>query len=81
VARKHETGLIVVRDIGRYGMHVISKNVLSVAYQHADSVDGKEYEHDFSGTGTQLLAHPRGHLVLYNPRRRLWEDRVVRANE
>jgi hypothetical protein len=65
------------RDAVRSGGGVLmSRNVLELLYEHAQSAGTQPYKHDFGG-GVRMYAMPDGSITLRHPQRRLWEDRIV----
>jgi len=61
--------------------HMVSRQVLELAYFNIGSVGRTPYVHEFESKGVELWALADGSLLLRHPQHRLWEDFVVPDGE
>lgn len=57
--------------------HLMSRDVMALAYVNLFTKYQGPYEHDFAHTGVELWAMSDGGLYLHHPRVRLWSDYIV----
>lgn len=81
-ARRNPAGGVELRiGSGRVVGQLMSRRVLAIAYEHAQSATHAAYNHDFERNGVELYALADGSLLIRHPRLKLWGDFTVKDSE